>query len=1178
MKKKNHRVNYALLSHEFKHTFRIMKLTSVFITICISSLFAVEVHSQSAKVSVFANNLQAKEVIDQIESQTDYLFVYNNNQVDLSRKVSVDAKNLPIFEVLSKVFDQTKVAYIVEGNNILLMRKPEGKETQQRKTVTGTILDINGDAIIGVNVIVKGAIGVGAITDIDGNFSLQVTESVVLLISYIGYTDMEIQTKGKTKFNLVLKEDTQALDELVVIGYGTQKKANLTGSVEVVGADELKNRPVTSASALLQGQVVGMTFSTPSGGNAPGKTPIIQIRGQAALSGSTPPLVVIDGIPSDMNSFNSLNPNDIENVSVLKDAAASAIYGARAPYGVLMVTTKMGRRDEKAKITYSGNYALVKPVRMPSMADSYTFALSKNQAALNGRGTAPFSEDHLDIIQGNVLNPGKYTTEQLHPVLDDSQWGLSSYNNDFIDIWIKPSFRHQHDLSIRGGGETSSYFVSTAYVYQPGNLNFVEKEDNYSRFNINGGVEADISDWINVTYRSRYSYSDAKEPLVEHNGGRDRLYSFAYGAWPTGAIKNPDGTYSDGSRINTAINGGSKTRMQHRLDNILALDFNLAKGWTAHVDGSWRMSFYDNEDLGKPVYGAFPSGDLYQIGGTSSSLSKSTEVNQYWTIQGYSAYETTLKKHNIRIQVGAQGEENNYRKLSGNTTDLIVTDLPSIAISQGTRTLNDAMNDWATVGVFGRLNYNFDERYLLELNGRYDGSGRYSSNSRWGFFPSASAGWNLSNEKFWERIEPIVNYSKIKVSYGTLGNQGNSAGYLHVPTMSVGSQSDWIFNDGRLPYVKTPGILNMNRTWEKITTLNLALNLRFLENRLSTDFEYYNRRSWDIIGPATPKSGVLGVAAPAVNNTEFVTKGFELMVQWMDMITPNWSYKVGVNLADGKSEITEYLTTVNAIGDSKKYYVGKEFGEIWGYQSTGLLNESDFAEDGKLHVSQSKICATWYPGDVKYEDLNGDGEITKGNSTVENSGDLRKIGNSTPRYRYGINLGTSYEFEKAGRLDLSLFFEGVAKRDMFMGNSYFFFGAPPAGWESSAARSVYQGKQLDFYRDDTTEPRLLEHLGTNTDSYFPRPYDSSEGNKNFKTSTKYLLNGAYMRLKNLQVSYALPSDWLQNLKISNCRLYFSGENLFVISALPDYIDPEQVSGGRMYPQQAVYSFGVNIEL
>lgn len=1143
------------------------KLLPVLITLFIIN----SIYAQSVKIDLSVRNQSLKQFIEQIETKTDYTFMLDQT-IDQTQMITVDARQENLDAILKKAFAGKQISYEFAGKQILL-KLPALNQNEDSRKVTGVVKDQNGEPVIGANVFQKGTTN-GVITDIDGNFTLNIPEGTILQISYIGYLSREIRIGRDSNLNIVLLEDNQTLDEVVVVAYGTQKRSNLTGSVDVVSAKELENRPVTSASALLQGKATSMTFSTPGGGNTPGSNPTIQIRGKAALSNDpTPPLVVIDGIPSGMADFNALNPNDIESISVLKDAAASAVYGARAPYGVLLISTKMGKRNEKATITYTGNYGVVKPVNMPRMADSYTFALLKNQSKVNAKMPKAFAEDKLDLILDNIKNPGKYTPYDLNPGDGDTWgWGNNSYeNNDFVDIWLRSSFRHQHDLSVRGGNDKTSYFVSTGYVYQPGILNFVEDIDNYTRFNINGGLETDVTSWLKLTYRSRYSYETTKDPCFENNGGRQLVYDFAFGAWPVTPVKNPDGYYNEGTRIATGLGAGHRTNIQHRIDNILALDFKLMEGWTAHVDGTWRMNFQDYQTLRMPVYGLRPSGAQFTFGGTESSLAKQTGMRRYWTIQGYSAYERKIKEHTFRVQAGFQAEEDIYRELSGTAKDLFVPDMDAVSIAQGQRTFGDKINDWATAGFFGRINYNFDERYFVELNGRYDGSGRYSKGSQWGFFPSAFASWNMSNEKFWEGIKDVINFSKLKASYGTLGNQGNSAGYLHIATMTVGSQSGWIIDGKRPPYVNTPGILNMDRTWEKITTFDLGLEMRLLQHRLSVELGYFNRRSWDIIGPPTPKAAVLGTSAPQVNNAELVTKGFEMQLSWRDQISNQWDYSASLSLSDGVTEVTKYNTKSNSISG---WYPGKKFGEIWGYKVDGFLTKDDFDEAGKLLIDQSRIHANWYPGDIKYRDLDGDDEITPGSSTVEDSGDLRIIGNETPRFRYGINLATGYDFKKGGRLDLSLFFEGVAKRDVFMSGSFFYWGT---GVGNSFASSVYNNKKhMDFYRDETADPRLLEYMGVKTNSYFPRPYDNAEGNKNFQKNTKYLLNGAYLRLKNLQLSYTLPKQLITKAGISNCRVYFSGENLFVLSKIPSYMDPEFVGGGRMYPQQSIYSFGVNL--
>lgn len=587
-----------------------MKLFTLFFACSLGLAHASESYAQTAIVNVEVQNKTVGEILKKIEKQSDFDFFFDNTLIDLNRRVSVTSRNSDIFKVLEKVFKGTNVKYSVLDKKIVLTINADNVQTAQQTTfkVTGKVVDENGEEIIGASVLEKGTIN-GTVTDMDGNFELKVSgKEVILEVSYIGYSKAIVKTKAGTITKVVLKEDTEVLDEVVVVAYGTQKKSNLTGSVDVVSSKEMENRPVTSASSMLQGKASSITFSTPAGGNAPGSAPTLQIRGQAALSETTPPLVVIDGIPSDMGAFNALNPNEIESISILKDAAASAVYGARAPYGVLLVTTKMGGRNEKAVVTYSGNYGIVNPINMPKTLDSYTFGVIRNQSYINARSQAPFTDEDLDIIRDNILNPGKYSLADL---VSDSgnMWGKSLVNTDWMNIMLKSSFRHQHDLSLKGGSEKSSYSVSIGYVYQPGILNFVEDMDNYSRFNINAAIESDVANWLKVTYRNRYSFAVTKEPVSEYAGGRQRMFDYAFGAWPTSPLQYPDGSYA--GIIATSMNGGMKKNMGHRLDNILAFDFKLAEGWTAHVDGTWRMNFSDYQTLRMPVYGTFPSGDEY---------------------------------------------------------------------------------------------------------------------------------------------------------------------------------------------------------------------------------------------------------------------------------------------------------------------------------------------------------------------------------------------------------------------------------------------------------------------------------------------------------------------------------------------------------------------------------------
>lgn len=1044
--------------------------------------------------------------------------------------------------------------------------------SQAIEKITGTVTDTKGEPLVGVSILSK-SINKGTISDANGGFSLEVTSGSILVVSYIGYLTQNIPIHNQSKLSVVMEEETAALKEVVVVGYGTQKKANLTGAVEVVTAKQLESRPATNITALLQGNVAGIRFSPPGGGFSPGASQTMEIRGSASLSGTTPPLIVINGVPTDVADFNTLNPDDVDSISVLKDAAASAIYGSRAPYGVIIVTLKKGKRNQKPVITYSNNFAVVKPINYPDPTDSYTFALVKNEAYKNNGMSPIWNPAQLAIIKGNVEHPENYTLEQLVPLLPDGSYGYGDnglVNTNWFDVWLKDGQRQNHELSVRGGTEKTSYYASVGYLKQPGIFNYMAGNDNYTRFNINGGFNTDINSWIKFGFNTRYSMDETLSP----SNGMSLLYRYMYGAYPMVPLKNPNGEWNESSRVMPYLYGGYVKNRQHRLDNILELDLNPAKGWDIHVDGTWRMFFQDYQSLSSPYSYAYYADGRMKIG-SEGSISKTFNINNYWTIQAHTSYTKTFEKHTFRAQVGMQAEEANNSGLSGSGQKMLIPDNFSINLSQSNKTTSDALSTWSTQGFFGRLNYNYDERYLLELNGRYDGSARYSADKRWGFFPSASAGWVMSRENFWKKIESVVSFAKLRVSAGTLGDQGNTANFLYIPTLSVSPNSSWVFGNATLPYVNTPGILNPDITWTKISTVDIAQEFKFFNNRLFFEYDYFHRRTWDALGPPSPVPSVLGTSAPQINNTEFITTGFELQLGWKDRIGMHWDYDARFSLSDAQSTITKYNVADKYVG---QWYPGMKLGDIWGYSANRLLNASDFNADGSLKISQSQISAKWYPGDLKYEDLNGDGKITTGDGTIKNPGDRKIIANSTPRYNYSASFNIGYTFDKAGRVDLSALLQGVGKWMQAGNDSFYYWGMGSETGNNSDVNVYTGGHQLDFYRDENSSPELLTLLGTNTDAYFPRPYSSGGGFKNFQASDKYLVNRAYLRLKNVQLAYTLPSEWLRKIRLQNCKIYFSGENMltFQDSSLPYYIDPEIPGFGRSYVQQATYSVGINV--
>ena len=1157
---------------------KMMRFTIFILLLSLSQAFAANTYSQETKLSLDMKNARVEDVIDQIEKNSEFFFMYNKNMINVDRRVDVKVDEKMVTEVLNAIFANTDIVYSIKDRQIMLINtrlQGEGIEmaSQQQKSVTGKVTGPSGEPIPGATVAVKGTT-TGVITSNDGHFSLSVPASAkTMTFSFIGMKTQEVAVGNQSVINVTLQEESVYLDEVVTVGYGVQKKVNLTGANETISYKQLANRPATTMSKLLQGQAPSIVF-TP-GGNAPGKMPIMEIRGNAALSGSTPPLIVINGIPSTTDDFNALNPNDVEDISILKDAAATAVYGARAPYGVILVNTKRGSLNEKPTLTFSSNMVVSKLTCMPKSLNSYQFGVLANQAYINGKTTPQFSDAMLFIMQDNINNPGKYSYSDLTAERSDGYWDSpnSLGNYDYQKEAFGTAVHQVYNLSMRGGNSKTNYYFSAGYFGQHGNLVQLRKDDQYSRLNLNGSINTEINDWLKASYLTRFSRTLTKEPSFG-GAGLATVYQFGLGTQPNVNIWNPDGGNNRGNRFD---DGGYIQYRNSRYDNTVTLDGNLAKGWTAHVDGTLRQLVSDFQNQQLAAIEVEPQGNLYGASVKNLLARKQEQVDYYWTVQGYSQYLHKLGQHTLTLQLGSQVEEDKYENLYATGLNSMAPSTESIQVTQGTRTVTDNATTWATAGFFGRFNYNYKEKYLLEINGRYDGSGRYTQGKRWGFFPSASAGYVISKESFWDGIKSVVDYAKIRGSYGTVGNQGNAAGYLGTQTMAVYAQDNWPIADVRGPYVGVPGLINTQRTWEKYTTANYGLDARLLKDRLSLSYDYYHRLIWDLLGPPSPIPNVLGASAAQANNASMMTKGWEGVVNWRDRINSKWDYSIGFTLADAMSHIVKYNNSgVRGLG-STAWYPGKDVGEYWGYKVLGLLTAADFNADGTtIKIDQSKISSYKYTiGDVKYEDLTGDNLVSPGTTTLDSHGDLVKLGNTTPRYRYSISLGSGYTFNTAGRLDLSVLLQGVGKWTRFVANNYYFWGI---GNQGVTIPPPYNDKlSLNFYRDENSTPALLAYLGQNKNSFFPKPYMSAEGAKNFASSSRFFVDTRYIRLKNLQLTYTLPNTWLPKSVINGCQVYISGENLLVYCPkLPKYIDPEMPGLNREYPQQSMWTFGLNI--
>ena len=1016
---------------------------------------------------------------------------------------------------------------------------------QAQVTVNGTVTDSNnGDPIPGVNIMVKGT-STGVVTDFDGNYTIELNADGTLQFSYVGYATQSIAVNGKQTINVSLVEQSEGLDEIVIVGYGTQKKGNLTGAISTIDAEVLENRPVSNVMQAIQGSAPGLLLSVGNSGGSPGASMNISIRGVGNLQGTNAPLVIVDDIPlNDPSGLNNINPEDIESISVLKDAASSAIYGSRAAFGVIIVKTKSGKGVNGHEITYSNNYIYSSPTSIPDMMNSLQFANYFNLAATNGGGAPIFSDETLGLIKAYLADPNN--TPVTVPNENGTRWNQytgSNANTNWFDVMYKDIvLRQQHNLSFSGNEEKLNYNVSGSFYDAPGIMNF--GEDSYQRYTLNSKISSKMNDWFTVNANLRMSREDLDRPsydpgLYLHNIAR---------RWPTNGVVMPNGSYSDGSEIPFLLGGGRRMSSDFNTNAGIDLVFEPIENFKIKTSLYYQRETSNVSSHTAKVSVTEPDGQERFIQQNNSFARYAYERN-YISPNVVVSYDKSFNEiHNFSGLLGFQQENTDYSSVQGNINDLITDNVPSISTGVGKVNAYDSQGSFATQGYFGRLNYNYKEKYLFEVNGRYDASSRFAPDSRWNFFPSISAGYNIAKENFWP-IEQVSMF-KLRYSTGSIGNQ-NVANYLYIGRMPIGKNLWWIGNGGRPNYTLTPGLISPDITWETVTTDNFGLDIAAFNNRLQTTLEYYIRTTEDMFGPSERLPAVLGTSAPQANNASLESKGFELSLTWKDNLG-EVNYNVGVVLSDAVTKVTQYRNPNNLLNT---YREGQKLGEIWGFETVGLYQNQAEIDNGP---DMTKFYGgTWFPGDVHYKDLNGDGFVDWGKSTSEDPGDLTVIGNSTPRYLYSLNAGFDYK-----GLDFSMFWQGVGKRDVWTGDAYT-FGAVGNQWQSAGFT-----EHLDYWSED------------NPGAFLPRPTFRSAW-RNQEVQTRFLQNGAYLRLKNVTLGYSFSNDILDKLHLKKLRLFIAGENMLTITKMSTIFDPEATGGswgnGKIYPLQKSYSIGLNIQ-
>ena len=1126
----------------------------------------------AAQISLSVKDRPMREVIKELEETTEYRFFYNDGIKGLNSPISVDVEDADINAVMDAIAKQANVAYVLKSGHQIVLSSVKTVQQQGNKKVTGTITDPKGEPIIGANVVVKGSTN-GTITDIDGHFSIEVTPNAILQVSYIGYVAQDVPVGNKDNLVISIHEDTQKLDEVVVVGYGSQKKVNLTGAVEQVTSDVFEGRPTANATQMLEGVVPNLNISLSDG--KPGRTADFNVRGAGSINGGSA-LVLIDGVEGDPSM---LNPNDIESISVLKDAAASAIYGARAPFGVVLITTK-NATEGKPKVTWSSSYSLQSPQNVPDVvSDGYIWAkhfydayFNYNQANPSGiNKTQQFSVAWLDEYKrrhetgdfGTVISDGSIGTKGRYVYYPEG--------TDYYDLMYKKSvFAQNQNLSISGSDGKFDYYLSGRFYSYDGLFDSDEQTDKFKTYNMRfkGGYQ--LTPWLKINNNFEFSHNKYYNPITYSEGSGVVWRNIADEGHPSSPLFNPDGTmtYSAVYTVGDLLYGRSGiTTKNSNLKNTTTFNAKFL-GDRLRVNGDFTYQQKTQEKTKKQVRSPYArsvdadgESQIEHITGTYSNLAETTDHTNYLATNLFAEFEETFaEKHYFKAMAGWNYEKSTFKRIYAYNDDLLTDDVDNMNLVMGT-----------------------DNRSITSQWKAYQFGGA--------FFPSASVGWRISQEPWWNVKSEHISNAKVRFSWGSLGNAAGLSNYQYIQTLGI-SKSDYILDGLRQNYMSSPAALPGNLTWETATTYDIGADLGFFDNRLTVSGDYYIRKTTDMIvnGPTVPD--VFGASSPKGNYADMSTYGYELSLEWrdgFDLAGKRFNYSIKGTLADYYSVIDRFNNANKSLSEyanqslDKNYYEGMRIGEIWGFVSNGLWQDQasiDAAEAAAKAAGQSyynplmQTSKTYklYPGDIKFEDLNGNGYIDRGQNTVDDPGDRKIIGNEEPRYIYSFTLSADWN-----NIWVSAFFQGVGKQD----------------WYPSNEASTFWGQ---YNRPYNQMPSW--HVGNywtpeNPDAFLPRyagyyaPFYGGHKNAN----TRYLMNAAYLRLKNIQVGYNLPSEWIKKLHLTNVGIYLSGENLFTWSPLYKYSKDVNVSNigesdkdltssnsgdGYNYPMMKSFSIGLNV--
>lgn len=1137
-----------------------MKLTFLMMFIFCMQVSAKVYSQKDVKLSLDLEGVKLSKVLTTIEKKTDFRFLYNDREVLANRRLDVKADNTPLTDILSKMLLNTGLNYKILENNLIIIA-PENTLSQEI-TVKGKVTDSLGHALPGVTVKVEGA-NRGTTTDAGGEYSITVPDNGRLVFSFIGYENQIVAVDGKTGLNVTMKSSATGLNEVVVVGYGTQRKVDLTGAVATVGSDKLESRPLVNLGDGLEGLVPNLNVNLQNG--QPGTGATYNIRGLTTINGnsSSAPLILVDGVQRDPNL---IDPNDVESVTVLKDAASAAIYGGRAANGVILITTKSGKKG-KTEISYSGSYTTTRPTNLPKYVNSDGYIKLFNSAQRTGSESGGYtSSDPLTTLDSTMA--AAYRADPAHnPDAYPDPGNPMKYRYVGNTDWVKVLYpgwapQQEHHLSITGGEGKTTYAASLGYFKQEG----LEKVAHqvYDRITPNLKINSDIEKWLTVNLSMSMTHTDNNQGAYTRIGQG--------GAWIPGDLRplqpvyNPDGHFSgQGSYSNPVAILTLSGRDIDYVNDFWTTGRVILKPvdhLTITSDYTWNS--YANFDKANliPIKEYGVNGVFLDIfpWTNPSQVSENRQNNNYNALNAYATYENTFgRKNYFKAMVGYNQEYQHYFLSNSLARNLIDPSLPAIGVNNDSKpSVGGTETESALMGSFFRLNYIYDQKYLLEINGRYDGTSRFQSSDRFAFSPSVSAGWNIAEESFMQNLRKTINELKIRASYGELPNQLSRPGHIsssdqypYIATMPTGTVG-YLFNNQPGVTVGAPGLISPTFTWEKVQTRNLGLDYALLGERLSGSFDYFITDTKNMVVASQQLPAVLGTSAPPTNSADLRTRGWELSITWNDHLLDNkLSYSATLGLSDNSSTITRY--SGNPTYSLNGYYPGEKLGNIWGFVTEGFYKTDKEAST----VDNSALAGyTWLAGDIKYADLNHDGKIDYGNNTLANPGDQKIIGNSTPRYKFGFNLNLSYK-----GFDFESFMQGVLKRDFDPTGSNVFNPFPSNEW------GIPYGYAMNYWTPQ------------DPNAYFARPRFAGYGNE--QTQTKYIQSGAYARVKQLTLGYSLPKQLISRINVRNVRVYITGANLITITSLFQGFDPEIVNFGggyNTYPINKSVSFGLQVTL